>query len=148
MKPILLVEDDDNDVLFLQHSFAKIAPSIALHRVADGREAIDYLAGTGSFADREKHPIPCAVLLDLNLPHKTGFDVLKWIRAQAIFAGMVVIILTASRAEADIAQAYSLHVNSYIVKPSKPNELCEFAILFRDYWLRWNQTPQTLPGCQ
>jgi len=148
MKTILLVEDDDNDVLFLQHSFAKSGLSTPVHRVADGREALDYLAGSGSFADREQHPMPCAVLLDLNLPHKTGFEVLTWIRAQAHLAGMIVIVLTASRAEADIAQAYALHANSYVVKPSKPNELCEFAILLRDYWLRWNQTPQSLAACQ
>jgi CheY-like chemotaxis protein len=147
MNTILLVEDDDNDVLFLQHSFAKSGLNTPVQRVADGRLAIDYLGGNGSFADRDKHPLPCLVLLDLNLPHKTGFEVLSWIRAQPDLCGMVVIVLTASRAEADIAQAYALHANSYIVKPSKPNELAEFALLIRDYWLRWNQTPHAFSGC-
>jgi CheY-like chemotaxis protein len=148
MNTILLVEDEDNDVLFLQHSFAKSGLATPMQRVADGRQAIDYLAGNGSFANRDKHPLPCLVLLDLNLPHKTGFEVLTWIRAQPDLRGMIVIVLTSSRVEADIVKAYSLHANSYIVKPSKPKELAEFAVLIRDYWLRWNQTPQAFSGCE
>jgi CheY-like chemotaxis protein len=144
MTSILLVEDDENDVLFLRHSFAKAGVEIPLQHVASGQEAIDYLAGAGTFTDRQKHPMPSLILLDLNLPHKTGFDVLQWIRATPDVSVTVVIVLTSSRAEADIARAYSLHANSYIVKPSKPQELVQFALLLRDYWLHWNQAPS--PG--
>jgi CheY-like chemotaxis protein len=141
MKSILLVEDDDNDVLFLQHSFAKAGLNTPMQRVAGGQEAIEYLCGSGMFADREKYPVPSLVLLDLNLPHKTGFDVLEWMRKSPALSGLIVIVLTSSRAEADIARAYSLHANSYIVKPSRPQELAQFATLLRDYWLHWNQAP-------
>ncbi len=141
MTSILLVEDDENDVLFLRHSFAKAGVDTPVHQVGSGQDAIDYLAGTGAFADRQRHPMPSLILLDLNLPHKTGFDVLQWIRATPDVNATVVIVLTASRAEADIARAYSLHANSYIVKPSKPHELAQFALLLRDYWLHWNEAP-------
>lgn len=140
MKPILLVEDDANDVLFLEHAFAKAGVQPPVHRAACGQEAIDYLSGAGGFADREKYPLPALILLDLNLPRKTGLEVLSWMRAQPGLSGILVIVLTSSRAETDIAGAYSLHANSYIVKPSRPQELVEFAGLLRDYWLRWNQT--------
>ena len=67
-----------------------------VHVAVDGAQAIAYLAGNGPFADRNQHPLPALVLLDLNLPKKSGFDVLSWIRQQPQFSSLPVVIYTSS----------------------------------------------------
>ena len=76
-KAVLYVEDDDNDALFMRKAFEKAGISNPLHIVHDGQEAIDFLAGNGKFVDRQQYPLPCLVLLDLNLPKKPGLEVLR-----------------------------------------------------------------------
>ena len=83
---ILLVEDDPNDVFFLQYAFQKIGVAAPMKVVQDGRQAIDYLAAEGVFANRAIFPFPSLVLLDLNLPYVPGLDVLKWISTQPALA--------------------------------------------------------------
>jgi len=68
MKPILQVEDDPNDVFLLQHAMKRVGITNPVQIARDGQEAIDYLQGAGKFADRDKFPLPCLVLLDLKLP--------------------------------------------------------------------------------
>ena len=105
---ILLVEDDPNDVFLFQHAMKQVGIQNPLRVATDGQEAIDYLSGLGKFEDRELYPLPCLLLLDLKLPFLTGLDVLKWIRQQLIGEKMVVIPLSASGREVDIASAYDL----------------------------------------
>src|ERR1051325_2718292 len=104
-RPILLVEDDPNDVFFLQQAMQKAGVLNPIQLASDGQESIDYFKGTGNFANREEFPLPYLVLLDLKLPQVMGLDVLKWLRQQPGVAA-IVIILTSSREEADIATAY------------------------------------------
>src|SRR5256885_10334466 len=107
MKPILQVEEDPSDVLFLQRAMTKAGVKNPIHVATDGRQAIDYLQGAGKFADRDEFPLPCLVLLDLKLPHVMGLDVLRWIRQQSGLP-LAVVLLTASAQEADVATAYRL----------------------------------------
>src|SRR5581483_4834593 len=95
MKPILQVEDDQNDVFFLQKAMKKAGVENPIQVACDGQQAIDYLQGAGKFADRLQFPLPCLMLLDLKLPHVMGLDVLKWIRQQPGPA-LTVLMLTAS----------------------------------------------------
>jgi two-component system response regulator len=141
MKAILQVEDDLNDVIFLKHAFKKAEVANPLRVVNDGREAIDYLKGAGRFADREQFPLPGLVLLDLKLPRVMGMEVLKWIRQESGLS-LVVVLLTASAEEADIAAAYRLGANSYLVKPSEATKLVEMAKAIKDFWLTFNTLPQ------
>src|ERR1700759_4051699 len=99
---ILLVEDDDNDVFFFQRAVKKTEWNCRLQIARDGDQAIEYLSSDGSFSDRNAHPLPSLVLLDLNLPHKHGLEVLRWIRASAMDTAVPVVILTSSIAERDI----------------------------------------------
>jgi CheY-like chemotaxis protein len=140
MKTILLVEDDENDVLFLRHAFKKAGLMPHLEIASDGHKAVEYLTSTA--ADDPSVPVPCVVLLDLNLPRKTGLDVLRWIRNHPKLKSLVVIVLTSSNAEADAAAAYALCANSYLVKPSDPVALAEVLGLIRDYWMKWNYVPR------
>lgn len=138
MKPILLVEDDQNDVLFMQHALKKAGILRPVQVVPDGRQAVDYFMSTGAFSDRDRFPAPCLVLLDLNLPGMTGLEFLEWLRNQHAFKGVIVIAVTSSTADSDVERAYALGVNSYVSKPSNPAQLIEFALLLKEYWLRWN----------
>ena len=105
-KSILLAEDDKTDVLLLRMAFEKTELAQHIQRVRDGSKAIRYLKGEGIFPDRACHPFPCLLLLDLKMPYKNGFDVLAWIRSQPVIKHLVVVVLTASKEDADIRPAY------------------------------------------
>ena len=140
MKTILQVEDDPNDVFFLKHALKRAGVANPIRVVNDGREAIDYLKMAGKFADRDQFPLPGLVLLDLKLPHVMGLDVLKWVRDQT---GMVltVVMLTASGEEVDIAAAYHLGANGFLVKPSEASKLHDMVKAIKDFWLSHNTLP-------
>ena len=142
MKTILQVEDDPNDVFFLKHALKRAGVANPIRVVNDGREAIDYLKGAGKFADRDQFPLPGLVLLDLKLPHVMGLDVLKWIRQESGLS-LVVVLLTASAEEVDIASAYRLGANGFLVKPSEARKLVDMAKAINDFWLTHNTLPQT-----
>lgn len=137
--PILLVEDDENDVFFFRRAMRKAGLTNSLHLAMDGREALHYLAGTGPFEDRTAHPLPQLVVLDINLPHHTGLEVLQWIRAQAALRTLIVIILTSSSSLSDLREAYTLGVNSYLLKPGNPEDMVALLDLVNRYWLGVNQ---------
>src|SRR5687767_5955728 len=118
LTPILQVDDDPNDVFLLQHAMKKIGMHNPIQVATDGQQAIDYLQGAGKFADRARYPLPCLVLLDLKLPYVMGLDVLKWIRQQPGLA-LVVLLLSASADDEDMAAAYRLGANGFLVKPSE-----------------------------
>ena len=144
---ILLVEDSPDDVVFITRAFAKTGLLTALRVVSDGQEAMDYIGGTGRFSVRLDHPLPRLLLLDLKLPHASGFEVLRWIRARREFIGIVVVMLTASDHPADIRESYSLGANSYLSKPSNPEHLTELVRDVANYWLRTNvPAPKALLG--
>lgn len=141
MTTILQVEDDPNDVFFFKKALNKAGVTNPIQVATDGQQAIDYLKGAGDFADREKFPLPCLMVLDLKLPHVMGLDVLKWIREQHGRA-LVVIIMSASAEEMDIAAAYRLGANAFLTKPSQANKLDDIAKAIKDFWLTHNTMPQ------
>ena len=147
MKPtILLVEDDKNDVFLMERAFSKTSVVTETHVARDGREALCYLHGEGKYADRKLHPLPCVTLLDLNLPHVHGLEVLKQIRADPALRKLVVVVVTSSVADSDIDRAYDLGANSYL---SKPNGLLEgeaLAEMISHYWLHKNQLTRSFSG--
>ena len=137
---VLLVEDDLNDVLFLKRAFKKAGLPYGLQAVSDGREALHYLSGAGSYADREKHPIPSHILLDLKLPEKSGFEVLEWVRNDPSLKDLPVSILTSSCESADIHKAKLLRADCYFVKPMSFNGLLE-VVGSLDEWIRTGRIP-------
>src|SRR5512136_2496203 len=93
---ILYVEDEETDVLLLQHVLAKVGIRNPFQRVKDGKSARDYLAGNAPFENRRRYPLPGLVLLDLNLPYWSGFEVLDWIRQQPHLRRVPVVIFSSS----------------------------------------------------
>ena len=134
------MEDEENDVLFMRQAMQKAGVPNPIQVATDGQQAIDYFQGTGKFANREEFPLPYLVLLDLKLPRVMGLDVLKWIRRQPGVAA-IVIILSSSKEEADIATAYRLGANGYMVKPHDVSQLTDIAKSIKDFWLTHNTLP-------
>lgn len=143
---ILVVEDDANDVLLLRRAFAKTGIDSVVHTVADGDAAVAYLSGDGAYADRDAHPFPDIVLLDLKLPRRSGLEVLDWLRGQESLKRLPAIMLTSSRDHGDVNRAYDLGANSYLVKPVSFDELTELVKVVNGYWAGWNEAPETRIG--
>jgi DNA-binding response OmpR family regulator len=142
----LLVEDDPNDVFFLQYAFEQAGIKNRLVAVEHGQEAIDYLSGRGKYGDRSQYPLPCIVLLDLKLPGVSGLDVLRWARKQPEVSCVLFIVLTSSKDQNDIHEAYRLGARSYLVKPLSLEERLEVAKAIKAYWLQLNVLPRPKSG--
>ncbi len=138
---ILLVEDEDNDVFFLKRALNKAGVTAMLNVIPDGQKAIEYLEGLGDFSDRHKFPIPSLLLLDLKLPHVMGLEVLQWIRSQPEYRQLIVLILSSSRLQRDIDEAYRIGANGYLVKPSTPEEMVDIVQSIKQFWFEHNQLP-------
>src|SRR5258708_22118930 len=102
---VLLVEDCEEDVNLLLHSFKHWGVTNPVRVVTDGQQAMDYLMGVGIYADREHHPLPIAVLLDLYLPGMVGLLLLGWIRSQPDLATLPVVVLSGTKNRADFEKA-------------------------------------------
>lgn len=122
---LLLVEDNEDDVFIFQRAFRHAKVTNPLQVVRDGEEAMDYLFGREQFADREKHPLPKLVFLDLKLPLRGGLEVLQALREDVGLADLSVVILTSSAEERDVARARELAAQAYLVKPPVPAILVE-----------------------
>src|SRR5215469_4200237 len=116
----LLAEDDPYDAFCVEQEFKRGPGHLCLRRVCDGVEAMEYVEGKGEYADRERHPLPDVILLDLKLPRMDGFKFLEWLRQRAPEAlrRTPVVVLSSSTVEADVSRAYLLGADSYVVKPA------------------------------
>lgn len=141
MAPVLLVDDNADDVLLMTRAFNATSLAARLKVLGDGAAAIEYLSGAGEYADRTAHPLPALMLLDLKMPRVSGFAVLEWLRQQPALKRLPVVVLTASSQENDVSRAYDLGANSYIVKPSGLKQIAQVAQEIEAYWLKWNQRP-------
>jgi CheY-like chemotaxis protein len=139
---ILLAEDDPNDVLLIQRAFQRTHVANPLQVVRDGEEALAYLSGQGVFADRERHPLPVLMLMDLKMPRKSGLEVLEWVRQQPGLKRLPITVLTSSNQSPDINRAYELGANSYLVKPAGFDSLLELVKNLDMYWLILNEKPE------
>ena len=143
-KPILLVEDNPDDEALTLRAFSKNRinnPVVVAH---DGVEALDYLLGTGPYAESGPGALPAVVLLDLKLPRIDGLEVLRRIRANARINLLPVVILTTSKEQLDIFEGYSLGANSYIRKPVDFEKFIQAVGQLGLYWLILNE-PVDIP---
>jgi CheY-like chemotaxis protein len=142
LKTILQVEDDLNDLILLKHALRKVGVEWHLGVATDGKQAVNYLQGNGAYADREKHPMPDLILLDLKLPRMMGLEVLQWIREE-FGSRVVVVVLTSSALESDIDKAYALGANAFLVKPGDHQTLQSMLKTTCEFWFGINtQAPE------
>ncbi len=139
---ILLVEDNPNDVELTLRALKKHKLANRIFVAEDGAEALDILFARGKYANREKCVLPKVVLLDLKLPKVSGLEVLKEIKTNPRTKKIPVVIVTSSREDPDIKEAYALGANSYVVKPVDFEQFFEAMNNLGLYWLLVNQPPQ------
>jgi two-component system response regulator len=140
-KIILMVEDNPDDELLTLRALGMNNISNTIVVVRDGAEALDYLFGSGAYADRDISVMPVLVLLDLRLPKVDGLEVLRRLRADERTRLLPVVILTSSDEERDIVDSYKLGANSYIRKPVDFDKFAESVRQLRLYWLVLNEPP-------
>jgi len=129
---ILLVEDNPGDVRLTQEALKEAKVRNDLHVVYDGVEAIAFLRKQGVYTDA---PRPDMILLDLNLPKKSGHEVLTEIKSDDDLKRIPVVVLTVSKDEEDIVKSYNLHANCFINKPVDLNQFLNVVKSIEDFWL-------------
>ena len=136
---ILLVEDSPTDVLLTREALADAKIRNRLDVVHDGEQALSFLRKEGSYAES---PRPDLILLDLNMPRKSGREVLEEIKVDPRLKAIPVVVLTTSKAEEDILRSYHLNANCYISKPVDYDQFSRVIRSIESFWL----TVVTLPS--
>jgi two-component system response regulator len=129
---VLLVEDDPGDVMLILEAFADNKVGNVLSVVSDGVEAMRFVRREGEYADRER---PDLVVLDLNLPRKSGSEVLAEIKGDPDLSTIPVVVLTTSESEEDVMRSYRQHANAYITKPVDFDRLREIVHQIDDFFI-------------
>lgn len=137
--PLLYVEDEENDVLFMRRALARAGADCDLRSVGDGDQAIAYLSDQSS---EPRPPRPRLILLDLNLPGRSGFEVLAWCRAQPGLQGIPIVVISSSGRPEDRDKARGLGADHYYSKPTSTRLLAEIAGELRTRWLSPTDAPE------
>lgn len=136
---ILQVENNPDDVFRVQQSFRKAGVTATVHTVGDGDAAVAYLGCQPPYQTRSDCPLPSLVLLDLDLPRRSGFEVLTWVRSQPGLRRLPVVVFSSSEEPRDVARAYDAGANSYLVKPVSTEAMDGMAATLSAYWLLLNR---------
>ncbi len=134
---ILLVEDSPSDVRLIREALTQAPLEVQITLARDGVEAMDYLRQTEAGLVKR----PDIILLDLNLPRKNGREVLAEVKTDPNLKQIPVLIMTSSKADEDIMQAYSLNANCYIAKPADLQEYVDVVRSIENFWLRTATLP-------
>lgn len=138
---ILLVEDRTEDAELTLMGLKKYNLINKVDWVKDGEEALEYLYATGRYANRNKSSKPKLILLDLKMPKVDGIQVLKTIRGDENLKNIPVVVLTTSKEEQDLMNAYNYGVNAYILKPVEFDKFLEAMKTMGMFWILLNQRP-------
>lgn len=141
---ILLVEDDEGDAELTREALEDSKLAINLHIVRDGVEAINYLYRKEPYIDA---PLPDLILLDLNMPKKSGREVLAEIKQDETLKDIPVIILTTSQVGEDILRSYHLGANCYITKPVNFNQFAKVVKNVENFWFTIVKLPSRYKKC-
>ncbi|MEI9947154.1 MAG: response regulator [Chitinophagaceae bacterium] len=136
---ILQVEDNEGDIFLTKEAFEDAKIKVKLSVVKDGKEALDFLNKLGKYGDVV---LPDLLLLDVNLPKKSGHEVLKYIKSNDYFKHIPVIMLTTSSSENDISLSYNNYANCYITKPSDAGEFLSIVTAIENFWLTVVKLPK------
>lgn len=140
-KTILLVEDNPSDIDLTKRALLKNRIVNDLIVAEDGQEALDYIFGKGKYVGRTVEDVPALILLDLKLPKIDGLEVLRQIRGDSRTTRTLVVVLTSSKEDQDLAKSYDLRANSYIRKPINFSEFLHSVEQLGLYWLALNEPP-------
>ena len=138
---ILLVEDSAHDEALIKRALGKVNLGNNIFVVRDGQQALDYLFGSGEFANRNGSDLPTVVLLDINLPRVNGLDVLARLRAAPATKLLPVVMLTSSEEDCDRLRSYENGANSFVRKPLDFSEFAQTVARLGIYWIAVNKAP-------
>jgi CheY-like chemotaxis protein len=136
----ILLADDDDDFWVLVRD-ALTGPSVELQWVQDGVELMDYLASGGHFGAEGGPLLPHLILLDLNMPGKSGREALTELSADPVLSAIPVVVLSVSKDDTDITWCYSMGASSYLVKPRSFEELSESLGILCKFWMKHSRLP-------
>ena len=139
---LLLVEDNQYDAELALRAFRRNATVHRVQWLRDGEEALDFMFRQGKFAQRPQEQRPRLILLDLKLPRVDGIEVLRRLKNDPRTRDVPVVMLTSSAEERDLAECYSLGVNSYIVKPIDFSQFVDIVAKIEIYWMSINRLPR------
>lgn len=137
---ILIADDDPDDRLLTREALLQSDIPSRIAFVEDGEELLDYLLGRGKFKNNTD-PQPDLVLLDLNMPRKSGVEALQEIKSNQALRHIPIVVLTTSKEEEDIYRTYDLGVNSFITKPVTYESLINTMRILGKYWFEVVQLP-------
>ncbi len=138
---ILLIEDNEHDAEMTIRALKKSRITNVIVHLKDGVQALDFLFGSGEFADRDISERPKVILLDLKMPKVDGIEVLQQIKSNELTKSIPVVVLTSSKENPDIEKCYALGANSYIVKPVDFTGFMEAISHSGMYWVMLNHPP-------
>ena len=139
-RPILLAEDNPNDVELILAAFKDANFVNEIHVTHDGEQALDFLHSRGKYAGRPG-PLPAVILLDLKMPKVDGREVLRHVRTDPDLRHIPVVILTSSREESDLLASYQLGANAFVVKPVDFQEFINAVSKLGFFWAMLNEPP-------
>jgi len=131
IRPVLYVEDNQDDVIFFKRALGGIQSKLPLQVITDGQAAWDFLSGQGSTA---RPPCPSLILLDLKLPRKSGLEILSLLKQHDDLKKVPVVVMTSSRERVDVDRVYTLGADFYLVKRADLEGSKELAEAVQAYW--------------
>ncbi len=135
---ILLAEDNPGDVFLIKQALNQNGLPYQLAQVSDGEEIMKFLYQQEKYKNSIR---PNIIILDLNLPKKHGFDVLKEIKQDEELKIIPIVVLTSSKSEKDIIESYSLHASCYLNKPVDLTEFMAVVKSLKEFWFKFVQLP-------
>jgi CheY-like chemotaxis protein len=141
---ILIAEDDSDDRLLVQRALRRSRLYNDVHFVENGEELLDYLYQRGIYAEASAAPRPGLILLDLNMPKKSGREALAEIKADPTLRTIPIVVLTTSKAEEEIHRSYDLGANSFIIKPVTFEAMVDIMKAVTSYWFSIVELPPNI----
>ena len=138
---ILFVEDDPTDADLALRALKKCGFAHRVEHVSDGAEALEYIAGTTLFSQRNATSMPKFILLDLNLGKLGGLHVLRQLKSDELTKTIPIIVLTSSKLAIEVVESYKFGVNSYVIKPTDGEKFAQVVASIGHYWLAINDPP-------
>jgi two-component system, response regulator len=141
--PVLLIDDDENDVVLFRRSLLATGAKVRLATLNSGQAAMDYLNGVNGYVDRTEHPLPHLIFLDAHLPGVSGSQVLQFIKSNIALAPIPVIVLTGAISPNETLALYRSGANAICLKPLTAGQLEAFTSLVCRFWIDTVVPPPT-----
>jgi CheY-like chemotaxis protein len=143
---ILVVDDGDDDRLFIQRAFRENGVTCPIHCASNGEEAMSYLSGTGPYCDRTRFPYPSFITIDLHMSPGDGFALLDFLQQHPSCCIIPTLVFSDSADPRDVIKSYRLGASAFLAKPAEPAELRRVLRVFYQFWMACEVPSVTCSG--